>query len=449
MKTSNFFSVYQQLRPFIYIIGTFAVLITIGAVLLSQDFASIHEACSFRKAFFTAVSAVCVTGLTVVNTAYQWSIYGQIVILILMQLGGLGIMVIATAILMMFQRGMPSLHHQVFEHVFDVNEGVSIKRLTLVIIGFTLLVELFGALLLFIFFKPLSGNSQRAFFDAVFHSVSSFCNAGFSTFPNGLMDYSHHLGVNLVITGLIILGSLGFIVVLELIPFGSNREKAVKSLHFKLAVRMNIFLYLAAGIGFFLFEFKNVLAHETWYHSLLISWFQSVTLRTAGHNTVDFGHLLPITLFYCALIMYIGASPGSTGGGIKTTTFYVFLLSILSFLRGRSEVEVFGRTIPKEAIYKTMAITAITGLDLVLALMVILYFEPNHSFLSLLFESISALATVGLSTGITSSLHIQSELALEFLMFVGRIGPLTFILIFQTIQSQYTIKYPSENIALG
>jgi len=325
---------------------------------------------------------------------------------------------------------------------------VNILQLLKNIVLVTFVLELIGALLLF--FRFQSGNSlNRAVYLSLFHSVSAFCNAGFSLFSDNLAGYRDNLLVSITIPLLIILGGLGFTVNIDLFRYLFKRDNVNKlSLHTKIVLVTTAFLILGGMIAFFVMEYYGTMNGFGIHQRLLSSFFQSVTTRTAGFNSLDFGAMGKGVLLVSMILMFIGASPGSTGGGIKTTTFSVMGLTLLSLLQGRKDISVFGRRIPAGNSREASGLIFISAGIVFFIVMILMQIEP-FSFDKIMFEALSAFGTVGLSTGITSGLSAMGRILITILMYVGRIGPLTMIYAFAIRSHKTNINYAEETIAIG
>jgi len=448
---------WLRLSPARLSILTFAIVIFMGTVLLMLPFAVNHERLAFVDALFTATSAVCVTGLVVVDTGTAFSVFGQMVILVLIQVGGLGIMAFSTLFLLMARR-RPSLQGRfMVQDSFTQGGEHSFPSILYDVVLFTLSIEAVGAALLFL--PMLSGrDAGEAIYLSVFHSVSAFCNAGFSLFSDSFMAYGEDWTLNLVICFLIVSGGIGFLVLSELRrKFPLNRRRWTRlSLHTKMVLTSTSILILLGTILVAGMEWKNTLASMTLPGKFLASLFQSVTARTAGFNTLAIGDMANETLFAIIILMFIGASPGSCGGGIKTTTLASLVSMALSRIRGYRGPRIFYRTIAPESTGKAVSVVMVSLLVVVLGTLILLMTELGdvpHTmsrgyFLELLFEVVSAFGTVGLSTGVTPNLSTAGKLVITAVMLVGRLGPLVVALaVSRERSSEYA--YAQENIMIG
>lgn len=450
-----------QYKPAQMLVASFLVTIAIGTVLLTFPPATTdNRGASLEDALFTATSATCVTGLIVLNThddAYgnpklqSFSLFGQFVILLMIQVGGLGIMTLSTALALLLGRRMRLRSHRMIEEA--VGEHDDIQGIVKYIFKMTFVCEGVGALLLFFPFFHHFGDGQTAAYYAVFHSVSAFCNAGFALFGNSLTLFQDDWLVNLTVMALITLGGLGFTVVAAVF----NRDLLQRrrgfwrrsGIHVKIVILTSLALTIAGTVVIFYADFYHSLDGLRLDTKLLAALFQSVSLRTCGFNTVDIANIHRVTLIVMVVLMFIGASPGGTGGGVKTSTILVVILSVRAMLLGRDEVEMNGRTIPKNVIYKAVSILVIAFIVLNLFFVALLFSEPHLPMEKLLFEAVSALGTVGLSMGITADLTVTGKVIITFLMFVGRIGPLTLALAVGEREEFARYQYPEGKVIVG
>jgi trk system potassium uptake protein len=437
------------------LIASFLALIAVGTLLLKLPWATPPEQpIGWIDAFFTATSASCVTGLVVRDSGAGFTPFGQGVILALIQSGGLGIMSFSLLILSLL-RGRPTFAQRaVYEQTLAGGPQGDVRPLLRLVFVFTFASEAVGAALLAVRFVPEMGFA-RGTWASVFHAVSAFCNAGFALWPDSLERYRADAWVNLVVMALIVLGGLGFFVVWELVRERGRWRRL--SVHSKLALAVSGLLIVAGTGMFWLLESGNTLFGLPWSEQLLASLFQGVTPRTAGFNTVSFGALTPPTLFFLTILMLIGGSPGSTAGGIKTTTFGVLVLATFTRFRGHRNIDAFRRTLTRETIGNTAAIALGGMLAVVLGVFVLLLSElparnvegDSAVFISLYFEAVSALGTVGLSTGVTGFLEPSSRLVVAVLMFLGRLGPLTVASSLASGSTRTDWRYPEEDVVVG
>ncbi len=443
-----------KLNPAQVLVLGFAVLILIGATILNLPVASADgKSIGFVNSLFTASSAVCVTGLVVVNTATHWSVFGKIVILILIQIGGLGFMTMATLLAMVLGKKITLKDRLIIQEELNQFSLSGLVKLTRYVIISTAMIEGIGAVLLSIRFIPKYGLIKGVGF-SIFHSVSAFCNAGFDLIGNSLVSFVDDIIVNFTIVFLVIIGGLGYSVYIDI-----NHNKKFKkfSLHTKLVLIISGMLLLIGFLIIFIVEFNNpeTLGKLSFKGKILASIFQSMTPRTAGFNTIDTGAVSSTTSFLTIIFMFIGGSPGSTAGGIKTTTAGLIVLSIVSVIKGNKDVQVLKRRIPHELAYRALAVVGI-GLALIVIVTMILSVteissDNSVAFLDVLFETVSAFGTVGLSRGLTSNLTVIGRLLITLTMFAGRVGPLTMAFAFAKKQKENTgtYRYPEERIFVG
>jgi trk system potassium uptake protein TrkH len=440
--------------PRIFILS-FALLILIGAILLRMPFASSKDRLSFVDALFSSASAVCVTGLAVIDIGKDLSFIGQIMTLLLFQIGGLGIITFSVVLFGLMGRGISFKGREIVQSTFLNTPRRDFLAVVKGVLRFTFIIEAAGTLLLFIRFSQ-DFPPATAFFHALYNAVSAFNNCGYSLFSDNLMSYRGDWIVNLTVMGLIVLGGIGFIVQHEVIARLRGFQERL-SLHSKIVLMTTGLLILAGAALFYLFEAGHMLKGVSWQTQLLDSFFQSITPRTAGFNTVDIGGLTNATILVMMILMFIGASPGSTGGGIKTTSFALLLLMIRNRLKGGHHVNVMNRQIPKEILGRTITIIFVSAFSIGLITSVLLFFygggdlppdQDRHFFVEYLFETVSAFGTVGLSMGVTSKLNDFQKLAITLMMFAGRVGPLTLAFSWYTAGKK-EIKYAEESIMVG
>lgn len=431
-------------RPALLLLTSFLVTIVIGAFLLSLPLASRGGvSLSFVDAFFTATSAVCVTGLIVKDTPVFFSSFGLGIILVLIQLGGLGIMTISSAAALALRHGMGTRQRMAIQQLMDQSYYEELKAILKRIVQGTFLIEAIGAALLAAAWYDSKMGLLNSLWLGVFHSVSAFCNAGFALFSDSLIGFQDKPFVLIIHMVLIVLGGLGFSVIGPLIGF-----KLPRSLHARLTVTVTFILLIVGFVFFLVVEGGHGMAFQTMPQKFWNALFQSVTARTAGFNTVDLSTWSDASIVLFFILMVIGASPGSTGGGIKTTTLGVLVLSIISMIRGRSDVEYHGRRIHQEIIIKSITIL-ILSLTLIYVFIILLAITESFPFRSLLFEVASAFGTVGLSLGITPDLSPLGKIFITMLMFLGRVGPLTAAMIIGERIVRLRMRYPAERVMVG
>ncbi len=448
----------RKLTPGRLLAVSYILSILLGAFLLSTDIAVKGDTLSFLDALFTATSAQCVTGLTIVDIGKTFTLFGQLVILFLIQIGGLGIMTFSIYLFLFFKQSISGNERLVIEETltYQTRTG-SFKAMINRIIKMTLMIEGIGALILSLTFVKEMGFLKGIYY-AVFHSVSAFCNAGFSLFPDSLSQYRGNISVNLVMSSLIIIGGIGFLVIIEVYEMLLHRQGKGRmkfSLHSKIVLITSALLILFGFVFFWILENDNCMATFSFKEKFLSSFFQSVSSRTAGFSTVNIPLLRAPTLLILIFLMFIGASPGSAGGGVKTTTLALLFLILFNRLKGNSSVNVFKRTISHESISKALSLLVIAIAILTTAVIFLLIFqttdtahEMKREFLNYTFESVSAIATVGLSTGTTASLNPEGKIIIIMLMFLGRVGLLTIAYSLTNTKSTAP-KYAEENIMVS
>lgn len=474
-------------NPALMLILSFAVLIAVGTALLLLPRAraavpSAEESWPdrFRIALFTSTSASCVTGLIVVETGGPnpyWSRFGQTVILGLFQIGGLGIMTWGALFAVVAGRQMQLRETVTLRNLLESNGLGDVRRLLLSILGFTIGAELIGAVLLSGLWPELP-LSERAFY-SLFHSTSAFCNAGFALTDDSFLGMGTRWQVWGVMAGLIVLGGMGFTVLYNVALVGRAKLSEIKStplfnlprthvkvsLSSRLVIGTSVGLLLFGGVGYYVLESLPGRLPENPEKSLAASaqanggdvgrriadaWFQSVTFRTAGFNTVDHATLQPATKLFAVPLMIIGASPGSTGGGVKTISFALAVLALASVLRGRRRVEFMGRTIPDDLVQRALAILMLGVLVVMTTTILLVLFERRPALLvDHLYEATSAFGTVGVSTGVTSQLSGASQIVIIATMFIGRVGPLTLLMGLSRRSDDARYDYPYERVTLG
>jgi len=425
----------------------YLVVILLGAILLTLPIATTNgEGMNFLDSVFTATSATAVTGLIVENTSTFFTVFGQVVILCLIQIGGLGIMCMSTLFALLLGKKITLRERLIIQQDLDQFELSGIIRIVKYVIGVTFAIEGIGAFILFIRFL-FDMPAGKALYFGIFHSISAFNNAGFDIFGNSLENFTGDIIVNLVITSLIVLGGIGFAVIAEV--YSGKRFKNF-SLQTKLVLSVTAILLIVGTIISFILEYSNpaTIGNLPLGEKVIASYFLSVTPRTAGFNTVPTGALRSSTIFFTIILMFIGASPGSTGGGVKTTTFGALAAVLYSRATGRDDIELFKRRLGKETIYNALSIVLI-ALLLVVTVTMILTITEEAEFLDLFFEAVSAFGTVGLSTGVTGSLSIIGRIVIILTMFAGRVGPLTIALAVGERKDKVNIRYPKEKILVG
>ncbi len=448
-EVNTMLSKWLKLTPPRILVLGFAAIILTGTLLLMMPLANTTgEPLPFADALFTATSATCVTGLVVRDTGLYFTTFGQIVIMTLIQVGGLGFMTMATLFSLVFKRRISLRDRLLLQEAMNQNSMEGIVRLIRKVLMYSLIIEASAAVLFTIrwaFDMPLG----QASYYGVFHAVSLFNNAGFDLFGEyrSLTGYVDDPLVNFVAMFLIVSGGLGFIVLSELVDFRRSRKL---SLHSKVVLSMTSALIVVGAVVIFIFEFTNAktMGSLDWSGKIWGSFFQSVTSRTAGANSVDIGALRQASQFFIIILMFIGASPGSTGGGIKTTTFMILVGAVISMIRGRNDLVLFRYRLTQERIFKAVTITML-ALFLIIAVAMVLSTTEDASFLSILFETTSAFATVGLSMGLTLELTDIGKIILCFVMFTGRLGLLTLAYALGPKKGKELYRHPEGKMIIG
>lgn len=426
----------------------FLSLILIGSILLNLPIASSSgSSIGYVNSLFTSASAVCVTGLTVLNTARDFTPFGQVIIITLIQFGGLGIMTLATVGYIIMGKKISFKERLMIKEQLNTESIQGIVKLTKKVIGYTFFLEMMGSLLLALRFVPMFGFEKGLAF-SIFHAISAYCNAGFDIFGDSLIIFQNDYYVLLILSLLIILGGLGFTVYADLLAKDKLRKL---TLHSKVVLIMTGSLLIIGTLSFLLFERTNpgTLGTMNFPTKLANSFFQSVSPRTAGFYSVDISSIRDTTIFSMIMLMFIGGSPGSTAGGIKTTTFACLLLTTISVVKGEEDVNCLNRRLPFETIKRAVSIFLI-GLAIVFSTAIILTItDSSLKFINLLFESTSAFGTVGLTTGITDKLSTLGRLVITLTMYIGRVGPLTMAYAFARRNMKRDYRNAPGNLMVG
>mgnify|MGYP001746643543 CR=1 FL=1 len=439
MQKLSLLKKWDNLSPYRKLIFGFLIAIFIGVILLKMPFSlRENQNISVLDSLFTIVSAICVTGLSVVDVSQVFTSTGQLIILFFIQLGGLGVMTVSIIVFLLVGKKMSFETRELLKEERNSNSNGGITNFIKQLLLTVFIIEISGASILtycFSKYYPLK-------------KVSAFCNAGFSLFTNNLEIFKYDRLINLTISFLIILGGIGFVTINSFVIIKRKKSKNL-SITSKFSLLITFFLLTFGTILFLMFEYNNssTLKDMNFLDKIINSFFQSVTLRTAGFNTVPLGNIKPATVFISYIFMFIGASPGSTGGGIKTTTFGILILYAFGVLKRKEYVEVFKRRIDWELINKALAIVVISIFYIVVVTTIILSIE-SFTTDKVIYEVLSAFSTTGLSMGITADLGIISKLILVVTMFIGRLGPMTVALAF-TSNKTSSIKYPKEDILIG
>ncbi|MCL6589411.1 MAG: TrkH family potassium uptake protein [Firmicutes bacterium] len=445
--------VFKNLTPSRILVLGFGAVILIGGLLLTIPAVSRNgQPLRFLDALFTSTSAVCVTGLVVVDTGIHYSTLGHFIIIALIQTGGLGIMTMSTLIALLLGRRIGLKGRILIQESFNQFSLAGLVRLIINVLIVTAIFEFTGGLILSLRFLA-DFPPARAFAFGFFHSISAFCNAGFDLFGQVFGPYSsisHYVSdwtVILTVGGLVVCGGLGFPVIMELAKYPKTRHL---SLHAKMALSISFLLILSGAILIFLFEINNpkTLGMLNPAGKFLGVLYQSITPRTAGFNSLDISQMRIATWFILIVFMFIGASPSSTGGGVKTTTIGVLLATIFATVRGKQDVELFERRFPQDLINRAFTLTFIALVWVCLVTLVMTLAEP-YTFIRLLFEVTSAFGTVGLSTGITPSLSDISKILLILTMFIGRVGPLTVMIAITDVEHKPSGRFITDRVMIG
>ncbi|WP_233281260.1 MULTISPECIES: TrkH family potassium uptake protein [Paenibacillus] len=440
---------WLRLSPPQFLVAGFSAIILTGAFLLMLPIASESgEGLGFMDALFTATSATCVTGLVVVDTETFFSTFGEIVIMCMIQVGGLGFMTMATLIALVLKRRISLKDRLILQEAMNQTAMEGIVRLIRRVLLYSLYIEGVAVIIYtarWAFDMPLG----KAAYFAVFHAISLFNNAGFDLFGDfrSLTGYVSDPFVNLTSLFLIISGGIGFIVMSEIVDYKTRRKL---SLHSKVVLSMTGALIVIGTVIIFIFEFTNVktLGALGWDGKLWGSLFQSVTPRTAGANTLNIPDLRQATQFFIIILMFIGASPGSAGGGIKTTTFTIMIGAVISMIRGRDDIVLFRHRLAQERIFKALTVSLLALLFIVAVAMVLSTTE-DASFLAILFETASAFSTVGLSMGLTPELSLLGKVLITVTMFAGRVGLLTLVFALGPKKGKELYRYPEGKMIIG
>ena len=438
------------------IVISYLVASVLGTIVFSLPF--LHKSgveLTVIDAAFTAVSAISVTGLTVVNIAETFNVFGKIVLAIFLQFGGIGIMTLGTFIWLIMGRKIGLKERQLI--MIDQNQtGLSgLVKLMKIVLSMAILIEIIGGIILGTYFLKFYQHWYQAYFYGFWHSLSAYTNAGFDIFGDSLLRFSNDYFVQMIMMLLLVLGAVGFPVLIEvreylITRFSDNKRNFRFSLYTKLTTTTFFSLLFLGSLGIFLLEKSLYFAGMSWHEKLFYSLFNSVTARNGGFATMDISLLSTQTLFFIAVLMIIGASPSSVGGGIRTTTFAVVVLTLFTFSKGDKEVRVFNRRLDEEDILKSFVVFSAAAILLGLGIILLDAVEVGkHTLMEVVFEVSSAFGTTGLSMGITSELSTAGKFIIIFLMFIGRIGLLSLLFIFKKESPKAKVKYPSEKLIIG
>jgi trk system potassium uptake protein TrkH len=459
MKTATLLKRIRKLEGSTVFVISYMLAIFLGGFLLWLPFSNPKMKISYLDAVFTATSALCVTGLTVVDTGTAYSLIGQVIILILIQAGGLGITTFSVWLFLSLGRDIGFKSRLFMQSSFSPRPTDEIRGLLRLIFLFTFLIEFLGALILFVYWS-YQFPWPRAAYLAVFHAVSAFCNAGFGLFPDNLVQFQGSFTVSLTIAGLIILGGIGFPVVYEMVGIYNKKKRGSRirvSLHSRLVLLTTTVLIIGGMLFLYGIEYDDSLDRLPVHQGLLVAFFQSVTTRTAGFNTIDLAALTNASLLMMIILMFIGASPASCGGGIKTSTFALLGGLLWNRLRGKGHVNLFGRTVPDEVVSRSVALFALaTGLVLLMTTLVLMVESGNAPFhkaggrlMEVLFEVVSAFGTVGLSINLTPKLEPLSKMLIISTMYLGRVGILSLGYSIARREERHPVQYAEESVMVG
>lgn len=441
-----------KLAPAQVVLLSFGGWILLGSLILILPVsAAPGKSIAFIDALFMATSATCVTGLSTISLPDEFSIFGQMVMLILAQVGGLGIMTLSSSMAVIMGKNLQMREQVIMQDVLDTSSSQELLSLIVDIIRYTFVIEFVGAMILTVGFYQEGFEIGQALYFGFYHSIMAFCNAGYALFNNNLEDFKFEPIISLTVAFLIIFGGIGFSVMKDIVTtFKSKRSFRNLSVHTKIVLSVNTLLLAFGTIYLFFGEFLHAFESMSMWERFQVSFFQSVTPRTAGFNTINLNALHPHSLYMLIILMFIGASPGSTGGGVKTTTFAVLLQSVTATLRGKFDVELFERRIPAATVVKSIAIFIISLIIVSVGVLIMMRLEPDKSFLAIFFEVTSAFGTVGLSLGITPFLTMLGKFTMVVMMFVGRVGPLTLVLaIGSRAVTASNVEYPEGKVLIG
>lgn len=440
----------KKLTPVQVLAMGFALIILLGGTLLALPISSISgKSTPFLDCIFTATSAVCVTGLVVVDTGTHWSYFGKTIIMLLIQAGGLGFMSFATLFSLILGKRITFKERLIIQEALNSNSLGGLVKLVKYVLFFTFSTELLGAIFLSTQFIPMYGLLKGIYY-SIFHSVSAFCNAGFDLFGNfdSLTKLYNNYTIVLTISFLIIIGGIGFSVWAELYDYNKCRRL---SLHAKLALAMTAGLIVVGAVLIFIAEYNNpaTIGNMNIGDKIVSSYFASVTPRTAGYNSISTTGMSSGGKFITIILMFIGGSPGSTAGGLKTTTIGVLIFTVIAVINGRSDTEIFGNKINKDIVYRAFAITVVGLFIIGSDVLILSVSEKVASLGEILYEATSAFGTVGLTLGFTPKLSSIGKLVIAFTMYLGRVGPLTLAFALARNKKMSGVKYPEGKVLVG
>ncbi len=441
----------KSFSPYMTILLSFMVVTILGGILLSLPISMRYgKSVKLIDGFFIATSAICVTGLSSIDIGSVYNIFGQMVILVLIQLGGLGVITFTSVIIIMISKKIGYYTKKIVQEDINIDTTFKIEEYVKKVIFSVIIIEFIGTVILFFEFIKKFGFLKAVYY-SFFHSVSAFCNAGFSLFSDNLYGFKNSFIINMTIPLLIFLGGIGFSTILNCYNVLRKKEKRLTSTT-KLSIKISVFLVILGMVAMFILEYSNksTIGNLSFGQKLEASFFQSVTTRTAGFNTISILGLKRSTSLLFIILMFIGASPGSTGGGIKTTTIGLIILGTLATLKNKDTIEYDKRSVSWRIYSKAITVLFISLIYTTICVFLLILFERNKNLLDLVFEVFSAFGTVGLSRNLTPSLTDISKFILIVTMFVGRVGPLTIALALSKSnlkKGRYT--YPQENILIG
>ena len=449
-------NIVNKMEPTQIMVIGFAIVILIGAILLSMPISTQNgESIGFLDALFTSTSAVCVTGLIAVDTSTYWSFFGQLIIITLIQIGGLGFMTVTTLFSLIIKKRINLKERLLIQESLNQIDLSGLVKLTRYILLTTFFIEGTGALLLSTVFIPQFGILNGIWY-SIFHAISAFCNAGFDLMGvvsgpfSSLTYYVNNFTITITISLLIILGGIGFPVILDVIR---NKKLSKLTIHSKVVLFSTIVLIAFGMLFILLLEYNNpnTLGKLGFGGKILASLFQSITIRTAGFNTIDLAAMRESSIFVMIILMFIGASPASTGGGIKTTTIATLILTVKSFILEKQDIEVCKRRISETTVKKSLGIFLIGITIVVMGTLIISITDPDFSLLEVEFEVVSAIATVGLSIGGSPNLSVLGKIFIMLFMFMGRVGSLNILMALSSrgVKNNPPIRYPEGKIIVG
>ena len=443
-------SVWKRLDGVQILAIGFFITIIAGSILLALPISSADgTSTNLLDSIFTSTSAVCITGLVTLDTAAHWSVFGKIIIILLIEVGALGFMSFATIFAVISGKNITLKDRLLMQEALNTFSISGMVRMVKYIIGFTFYIQIIGAVILSTQFIPDFGILKGIGF-SLFHSMSAFCNAGFDLFGNfsSLLTYNDNAVVLLTIAVLIIIGGLGFTVLLEITSFKKNKRF---SLHTKMVLLISTILTIVGCILYFLLEYNNpdTFLNMNFKDKIVNSIFSSVSPRTAGFTTVDPDKTTNAGKLLTIILMFIGGNPGSTSGGLKTVTFGVIVLTVIAVIKGREDAEIFQRRIPKEIVFRCFAILVIETAILIFITIILSILEPNERMLDIIYETTSAIGTGGITTGVTQRLSSPGKVIIMLAMYLGRVGPLTFLFAITKRKKKAGIKYPKGKILIG